>query len=71
VIETERIDICFIPCTRRYGDYECWFDCTYNRYKEGGCVEDVVVKHNRNRPTFRAVELCFFSIKFMYDFSMK
>ncbi|XP_019099932.1 PREDICTED: LOW QUALITY PROTEIN: putative defensin-like protein 60 [Camelina sativa] len=38
VMETSKNDVCFIPCTTRYGEYECWFDCTHKRYHDGGCV---------------------------------
>ncbi|AEC05774.1 unnamed protein product [Arabidopsis thaliana] len=38
VIETAQNDVCFVPCTSRYGHYECAFDCMHKRYKDGGCV---------------------------------
>ncbi|XP_023639088.1 putative defensin-like protein 60 isoform X1 [Capsella rubella] len=38
VIETSKNDVCFIPCTARYREYECWFDCTYKKFKDGACV---------------------------------
>ncbi|XP_019102098.1 PREDICTED: putative defensin-like protein 60 [Camelina sativa] len=38
VFETSKNDVCTIPCSTRYGNYECWFDCTDRRYKDGECV---------------------------------
>nr|Q4VNZ9.2 RecName: Full=Defensin-like protein 58; Flags: Precursor [Arabidopsis thaliana] len=39
VIETSKNDVCFIPCTRRYGDWECYDDCLGKNFNDGGCVD--------------------------------
>ncbi|XP_019085834.1 PREDICTED: putative defensin-like protein 55 [Camelina sativa] len=38
VIETSKNDVCFVPCTIRYGTFECFHDCFLKDYRDGNCV---------------------------------
>ncbi|EOA25255.1 hypothetical protein CARUB_v10018570mg [Capsella rubella] len=38
VIGASKYVVCSVPCTRKYGEYECWSDCIQKRYNDGGCV---------------------------------
>ncbi|XP_019084703.1 PREDICTED: putative defensin-like protein 55 [Camelina sativa] len=38
VIEASNYDSCTRPCTKMYGNYECRYDCTFMKYKDGQCV---------------------------------
>ncbi|XP_019085841.1 PREDICTED: putative defensin-like protein 55 isoform X2 [Camelina sativa] len=38
VIETSKNDVCFVPCTIRYGTFECFHDCILKLYRDGNCV---------------------------------
>ncbi|XP_018482121.1 putative defensin-like protein 55 [Raphanus sativus] len=35
---TSTVYICYIPCSPKYGTYECFHDCLYKRYHDGNCV---------------------------------
>ncbi|XP_023638035.1 LOW QUALITY PROTEIN: putative defensin-like protein 55 [Capsella rubella] len=38
VIGTSKYVVCSVPCTRKYGEYECFHDCMSDGYSDGGCV---------------------------------
>ncbi|CAH2058290.1 unnamed protein product [Thlaspi arvense] len=38
VVESAKKNMCYVPCTHRYSDWECFHDCFLKDYNDGRCV---------------------------------